>query len=159
MLMGERESIDLGQTLVAGAAGLAASRVKPGPSEWSKGPGPRGLEMEFGPPGHKLPKGFKVFDYFDPETGMATSQKSLDLARGYRNPAGIVTTGKKAINTIIDFEDYTKSGVTLTADQITMRRLDITIPKNAATEAQRVALRQVRAYGLDNNVVVRIIER
>jgi filamentous hemagglutinin len=116
------------------------------------------LSLEFGPPGHRLPKGFKTFDYFDPETGMATSQKSMDLARHYAKADNITRTGRRAINDIIDFEGYARSGVRLTPDQIRIRRLDITIPRGVATEAQQEALRQVRAYGLDNNVMVRIVE-
>ena len=148
--------------LDAASTGISAKAIiaAKGPSPpWSKGPGPRGLDLETGPVGHRLPKGFKTFDYFDPETGTATSQKSIDILQNYKDPKGIVSTGKKAINSILDFEDYSKAGVELTAENIRVRRLDVFIPKGAATETHRQALGQIRAYGLDNGVVVRIIER
>jgi hypothetical protein len=68
-------------------------------------------------------------------------------------------TGERAIEAIVNFEDATKRGFRLTAEQIKIRRLDLIIPKNVATEVQKDALRQVRMLGIDNGVSVRIIER
>ncbi len=124
---------------------------------WRKGVS-RGVDLEFGPPGDKLPSDFGTFDYFNTETGMATSQKSLDLARSYANPRDILNTGRKAINDIIDFDGYSLKGYDLLPEQIASRRLDIIIPRGVATEVQKAALGQVRAYGLDNGIIVRIIE-
>lgn len=53
---------------------------------------------------------------------------------------------------------YRHTTVRLRPKDIAGRRLDIVIPRGVATDAQKAALAQVRVYGLDNGVMVRIIE-
>jgi hypothetical protein len=142
----------------------AVSLLKPQPEgAWLLGDKARGLNFEERLGGN-LPPNFKTYDrlepdvWYDPQAGRATSIKSMNLFDRYRDPADLLSTGKGYVNKVIDFEEYTRAGVRLDSEMVKSRRLDIVIPKGVATPDQIDALRQIRAYGLDNDVMVRIIE-
>jgi hypothetical protein len=121
------------------------------------GPGMRGFFME-ARRGPLLPAGFRTFDKFNFEEGIATSIKSLDIwAKTYSDPKAIIRQCKNYIDAIRNYKSTTRGEITIIPQQIRERRLDVIIPPYS-TPRQRDAFTEVIAYGRESNVIVSFIE-
>jgi len=117
------------------------------------GPAPRGEAIESAW-GQNLHQNFKTFDRYD--SGIATSIKSYDLnLPSFGKENGIWLRGKRDINAVINFDEYTLSGRTIgnSLSPINERRLRIAIPRNP-THAQQAEFNRLQQYGADNDVLV-----
>lgn len=109
------------------------------------------------PKGTRLPKNFKVYDFYDEKTGLATSVKTLDTrtASKIKNPKQLYISMKGNIDDTVGFTKETKAGVTVTADMISKREVRIAIPKTT-TPDQWEQINRAITYGAEKNVSVKI---
>ena len=136
--------------------------------EWGKGIMGQGMPWENYlatkmPEGSRLPPNFKTFDFFDPNTGLAVSAKTLDTTTAARinNPQQIYQSIKGNIDSIINFEGaYTLSGTTVSASKISSRELQLAVP-SSVNGAQWAQIERAINYGKDNgiNVVVTRVKK
>ncbi|XAV88534.1 MAG: hypothetical protein AAHH96_00085 [Candidatus Symbiodolus clandestinus] len=106
----------------------------------------------------RLPAGFKVYDFYDETTKVATSAKSLDTATAAKiaNPKQIYHTMKRdMIDPIIDFREHTLCKRTVKAAEILHRELQLAIPKNT-TPAQWVQINRGIDYAQLNGIYIEI---
>lgn len=151
------------------AAGLSSSSIKVVGSEagvvWGKGNALQGppfenyiattLSSE-----SRLPPTFKTFDFFDSETGVATSVKTLDtmtLAK-LAKPETIFSSLKKDIDAAAGFDQVTTlKGYTLDPANISRRELQLGIPANtSATQWGQIdkAIQYAKQQGVTIKVTV-----
>ncbi len=81
----------------------------------------------------RLPAGFKVYDFYDKTTGVATSAKSLETTTAAKlaNPKQIYYTMKsKMIDPIIDFQQDFRLEIGVRDIDIVRRELQLAIPHN-----------------------------
>ncbi|WP_255556772.1 hypothetical protein [Sodalis sp. dw_96] len=111
------------------------------------------------PAGSRLPQNYKTFDYFDIDTGVAVSVKTIDTTTSSKiaNPKQIYTSLKGNIDATISFDGYSLSGTTIKPGQITAREVIVAIPE-ATTKAQWEHINQAIKYGEDNGVTLKIIK-
>jgi filamentous hemagglutinin len=111
------------------------------------------------PPEARLPKNFERLDFFDFETGVATSAKTLDTLTDAKlaKPSQIYTSLKGNIDKIADFETTTLSGVTVRVEQISQRVLAVAVPAGT-TPAQWDQIAKAIQYGQSRGVVIKITE-
>jgi hypothetical protein len=145
----------------AGSAGEATMRillgalVLRGRGVWDLGPGQRGVSIEKRL-GQNLPQNYPVLDKF--KDGVATSIKSLDLAaESYQDAKTLEQVGRDYVNKIADFKGRKWAGAEVKSKDIQSRVLEIAVPPGA-TAAQRKALQEIIDHGIENNVLVKIIE-
>ncbi|NDV88246.1 hypothetical protein GTW51_16220 [Aurantimonas aggregata] len=106
-------------------------------------------------------RNFKTFDFYDENTGLATSAKTLDTdALGYRrSPKNVFYSLKHYINQVRWFRKYDVGEYHITLDMIDRRRIELAISANSTSE-QIAEINRARAYaeslGVEFNV--RIIE-
>ncbi|WP_214073231.1 RHS repeat-associated core domain-containing protein [Mucilaginibacter sp. dw_454] len=138
-----------GETAGAGVSAEARSYSIFEQSQFS-----RGLDIE-GALGGNLPKNFPVIDRF--ANGVATSIKSIDLtAQTYQNASNLMSRLKGYVNSVAKFEGNNFGGFRINASEITSRELNIAIQDGKATTEQLNVLEQVRQYGAQNGVNVKI---
>ncbi|MGN6394399.1 MAG: RHS repeat-associated core domain-containing protein [Mucilaginibacter sp.] len=119
-------------------------------SVWALGASERGFAIE-AQLGGNLPYGFPVIDKF--ENGVATSIKSIDVtAESYMKGNGLFNTLKGYVNKLGAFQGGTRGGVSIDADDITSKVLDVAIQPGKATTAQWEQLSNAMKYAKDNNV-------
>lgn len=104
----------------------------------------------------RLPPNFKTFDFFDNETGVATSAKTLDTTTPAKlaDPTTVYQSLKGNIDAAVDFKHYELSGKVLDASQITARELQVAVPEQT-TAAQWAQINRAIDYG--NSVGVRVV--
>ncbi|WP_232832522.1 hypothetical protein [Photorhabdus sp. CRCIA-P01] len=109
------------------------------------------------PKDSRLPKNFRVYDFYDEKTGLATSVKTLDTrtASRIKNPKQLYTSMKENIDKTVGFTKETKAGVTVTADMISKREVRIAIPKTTIPD-QWEQINRAITYGAEKNVSVKI---
>ena len=107
----------------------------------------------------RLPRNFKVFDYYNATTGTAISAKTLDTQTTARlsKPEQLYSTMKGYIDKTANFERHSLSGMTLRADMIKQREIHLAIPAQTNKE-QRLQLQRVVEYGKNRNITVKITE-
>jgi hypothetical protein len=107
----------------------------------------------------RLPPNFKTFDFFDRETGVASSAKTLDTTTAAKvaNPSQVYTSLKSNVDAVADFERASLSTKTVSADQISQRVLEVAVPANT-TSAQWDQIAKAIQYGQSRGVVVKITE-
>ena len=107
----------------------------------------------------RLPRNFKVFDYYNATTGTAISAKTLDTQTTARlsKPEQLYSTMKGYIDKTANFKSYELSGVPLRADMIKQREIHLAIPAQTNKE-QRLQLQRVVEYGKNRNITVKITE-
>jgi hypothetical protein len=139
-----------------GAMSLRSARGLRGTSPWRLGPTRRGLAIEE-MLGGNLPANFETIDRFS--GGVAASIKSIDVTtRGYQNVRSLMGTVRGYIDDLASFQGASLSGVTVRAEDIAARQLDLAIPRGRATEVQRAALELMGEYAEANNVSLRVVE-
>ena len=132
--------------------------------KWGKGSEGQGMPWEdyVGkglPIDARLPRNFKVFDYYNATTGTAISAKTLDTQTTARlsKPEQLYSTMKGYIDKTANFKSYELSGVPLRADMIKQREIHLAIPAQTNKE-QRLQLQRVVEYGENLNIKVKITE-
>jgi len=100
---------------------------------------------------------FKVFHFFDPATGVATSAKTLDAltAAKIKDPASIYNSIKQNIDATLDFTSATLSEVTVNKRDIVARELKIAVPAGT-TAAQWDQIFSAILYGQSKGVKVTV---
>ncbi len=95
--------------------------------------------------------GFPVIDKFG--NGVATSIKSIDItAESFMKGNGLFKTLKGYVNKLGAFQGGTRGGVSIDADDITSKVLDVAIQPGKVTTAQWEQLNNALKYAKDNNV-------
>lgn len=129
---------------------------------WGKGIEGQGMPWEDHlatqmPATSRLPPNFKVFDFFDPATGVATSAKTLDTltAAKINDPTSVYSSIKQNIDATLNFAGAELSGVPLSADAIVARELQIAVPAGT-TPAQWEQIYSAVLYGKSNGVKVTV---
>jgi filamentous hemagglutinin len=113
--------------------------------------------------GANLGGNFPYIDDFDPETGTATSLKTLDLtADSYQDPAQINGTVDKYIDHLLEFEDTTwhQDGVeqVVLKDDIQNYEMVLGVPAGQGTPEQIEALQQLQESAAERGVTLNIME-
>lgn len=110
------------------------------------------------PTASRLPAGFKTFDFFDDISGTAISAKTIDTSTPAKlaKPQQIYGSLKANIDAASRFESYTLKGVSLSADDIAVRQLQVAIP-HTATAAQLQQIQRAVQYGQSNGVQVIVL--
>ncbi|XAV89212.1 MAG: hypothetical protein AAHH96_00050 [Candidatus Symbiodolus clandestinus] len=106
----------------------------------------------------RLPAGFKVYDFYDKTTGVATSAKSLDTTTAAKiaNPKQIYHTMKRdMIDPIIDFQQDFRMRTRVMDVDIVRRELQLAIPQNT-TLAQWAQINRGIDYAQLNGIHVEI---
>uniref|UniRef100_UPI001B80C585 endonuclease toxin domain-containing protein n=1 Tax=Andreprevotia chitinilytica TaxID=396808 RepID=UPI001B80C585 len=111
------------------------------------------------PAGSRLPPNFKTFDFFDQETGIATSAKTLDTTTPAKiaNPSQVYSSLKGNIDAVVKFKDATLAGRELSEADIAVRELQVAVPKGT-TAAQWEQINKAIQYGQSKKVIVKITE-
>ncbi len=158
------------KSALSGEAALTSKTALPGPSKqagnlkipWGEGIGRQGYTWEEylaskRPPSSRLPANFKTFDFFDEETGLATSGKTLNTRTPAKinDPKQIYFSLKSNIDAAAGFSGYQLGNTRLTPDMISSREVQIAIPADT-TAAQWKEIQRAVQYGkgLGVNVVV-----
>ncbi|WP_241094269.1 hemagglutinin repeat-containing protein [Xanthomonas bonasiae] len=130
--------------------------------EWGRGIQGQGMPWEDYlvaqlPTDSRLPANFKTFDFFDENTGVAISAKTLDTTTVARiaNPVQVYSSLKGNVDAAAGFTGYTLKGVTVSSGQITDRVLEVAVPK-ATTSAQWDQINRAVEYGKSKGVTVKI---
>ena len=130
---------------------------------WGKGINLQGMPFEdyvatVSSPASRLPPGFKSLDFFDRETGVATSVKTLDTSTPAKlgRPADVYSSLKNNIDTLAKFEGSQKAGVSVKSSEISSRVLQVGIPSDA-TSLQMYQVQRAIEYGKTIGVTVKII--
>jgi filamentous hemagglutinin len=132
---------------------------------WKLGPGNRGFKLEdiyadnFSSAGDKLPPGFKTFDFYNKETGAATSLKSVDLtSKTYQDANRLSKRLSGFVNSAAHFTNYTRSGYLLDSSRIASRSVVVVIPAAQVSMDQVDALYNAYEYGVSKGVSVQFLE-
>jgi hypothetical protein len=151
---------------IAAAAlqGLLTLRLPKIPIQWGKGAQKQGAPFEDyleknAPPGtQRTPKNFDTFDFFNPETGVATSAKTLDTQTASRlsKPEQLYSKVKEYVDKANNFTEKSKGGLTLTSDMITSREVVVAVPPGTTALQWRQILRGIQ-YGEQQNVRVSVM--
>jgi hypothetical protein len=115
---------------------------EPPATAWQLGWGARGIEAERWRLGgqRSLPFNTPTIDHFT-EDGTTISIKSIDLnAPWYRDPINLSGRINRYVNKLASFDGLDWGRTTIRPDEITGRVLDIVVPKNSGTAAQRDAI-------------------
>jgi filamentous hemagglutinin len=158
-------------TVVKAGPGYTAADVLPGvPTvdqaaiglQWGKGIQGQGMPWEAYlagqlPAGSQLPPNFNTFDFFDAETGVATSAKTLNTTTTAKvaNPSQVYNSLKGNIDAAANFEKAALSGQQLTSSMITAREISVAVP-SGTTPAQWDQISKAIQYGQGKGVAVKI---
>ena len=131
---------------------------------WGQGIGKQGYAWEDYlatklPEDVRLPYGTKTFDFFDAETGVATSAKTLDTltATKIENPKQVYYSLKGNIDAAAGFTEAALPGTKniLEAKNILTRKLEVAVPQNT-TAAQWEQINRSVEYAKAKGVVVNV---
>ncbi|KHO14397.1 adhesin HecA family 20-residue repeat protein [Acinetobacter baumannii] len=82
---------------------------------------------------NSIKSNFKAFDHWDPATGLATSDKTLNTAaKTYQDPKKITSQINKYVDQMANFTRDTKGPFRLTDDMITSKEMQLAIPANTS---------------------------
>lgn len=130
--------------------------------EWGKGIKGQGMPYEDYvasqlPAETRLPPNFKTIDFFDRDTGVATSVKTLDTTTAAKvaSPSQVYSSLKGNVDAVANFSGASLSGVEVKATDITARELNVAIPANT-TSAQWTEINRAIQYGQSKGVTVKI---
>jgi len=113
--------------------------AEPPATEWERGPAQRGIDLELWRLGgtRKYPSNTPTIDHFS-EEGVAISIKSIDLnSPWYRDPVNLSRRINYYVNKLVNFDGLYWGRIEIRSDEIRGKVLDIIIPKNNGTAAQR----------------------
>ncbi|GFM38030.1 hypothetical protein DSM19430T_27140 [Desulfovibrio psychrotolerans] len=154
----------LGEVAVVSAGKASATVVDLAETgiQWGKGIQGQGMPFEnyiasLLPAETRLPANFKTFDFFDVETGLATSVKTLDTATAAKiaNPSQVYYSLKSNVDAAANFSYARMLEAEVKAAQIVARELKVAIPDNT-TPAQWMEINKAIQYGQSKGVTVMI---
>jgi filamentous hemagglutinin len=108
--------------------------------------------------GTRLPANFKTFDFFDAETGLATSVKTLDTTTAAKviDPGQVYSSIKGNVDSVVNFSGAPSlSGRTVDAAKITTREVQLAVPAGT-NSAQWAQINKAIQYGQSQGVAVRV---
>lgn len=107
--------------------------------------------------GRRTAPTFKTFDFFDDETRIATSAKTLGTgAPTYRDrPGRIHGQLRRYLDQIATFDRDIKEDLDLTAEMIARRRLELAVPATA-DQGQRLQIQRKVAYAESLGIEMRV---
>jgi filamentous hemagglutinin len=112
--------------------------------------------------GTRLPPGFKTLDYFDVETGLATSVKTLDTLTPAKltDPRQVYSSIQGNIDDLVNFEKANIGIKFVDYSKITSRELQLAIPAST-NPAQWSQIMRAIEYGRSQNVqiIITVIKR
>jgi len=106
----------------------------------------------------RLPTNFKTFDFYDVETGVATSVKTLDTTTAAKlsDPSQVYSSLKGNVDAVANYDKtYSLSGVTVDPTNITSRVVDVAVP-SATTSAQWMQIQKAIDYASSQGVTLKI---
>jgi filamentous hemagglutinin len=106
----------------------------------------------------RLPPNFKTFDFYDVETKVATSAKTLDTTTAAKvaNPSQVYYSLKGNVDAVAKFDQpVTLSGATVDPTKILQRVVQVAIP-TGTTPAQWDQIVKAIQYGQSRNVIIKI---
>ena len=129
---------------------------------WGQGIGKQGAAWEDSlaiqlPAESRLPTNFKTFDFFDRETGLATSAKTLDTTTAAKiaNPSQVYYSLKTNVDAAARFTTSELSGAKILENQIITREVQVAIPAQT-TSAQWEQINKAIAYAQTKGVVLKV---
>jgi filamentous hemagglutinin len=162
-LLGASE--DLAATRLIASTKNAAGTADQGATgiQWGKGIDGQGLPWEDYlagklPADVRLPPNFKTFDFYDVETKVATSAKTLDTTTSAKvaNPDQVYYSLKSNVDAVANFEGIERlSGKIVNSGKITQRVVEVAILKGT-TPLQWDQIAKAIQYGQDRGVIVKI---
>jgi hypothetical protein len=128
------------------------------PSEvWKYGWAKRGREIHDALSDGSLDPNFPTIDMFSP-SGVATSIKSIDLnAAVYQNDASLRYRLNNYFDKVSEFDGADFAGRRVDGDQITDRLLQLVVPKDSTTDAQRTIIESTQARAKMLNKPVELV--
>lgn len=114
-----------------GASGGVENEEKIEESVWDQSPVNRGKAIQEQEKVRNLPNQFPTYSAYDPATGKATAEYSMDIRdSSYQEVSKIKSALKKKCEKVENFKETTYDGVTLKAEDIRSRELIIYIPSS-----------------------------
>ncbi|HEV2674363.1 MAG TPA: hypothetical protein VGV37_07460 [Aliidongia sp.] len=148
-----------GPTTVPEAIPPGAGKVRPiyDPKFWDEHTAvERGLLLH-GARSSRLASNFPVID--NELDGLVTSTKTIDLrVSGYQSESGLRSLLNQYIRKLANFNGKTWGGVTITAQQIKSRELDLIIPRGVITKIQRDVILAAKERALSRGVRLRVTQ-
>ena len=111
------------------------------------------------PVGTRLPPNTKTFDFFDRDTGIATSAKTLDTTTVAKitDPTQVYYSLKTNVDATVNFTGANVSGgAPITSSMINGRVVQVAIPEGT-TAAQWAQINKAIEYANSNNVTLKIV--
>lgn len=133
-------------------------------SVWDQPPVKRGGAIQAQEKVRNLPERFSTFSAYDPATGKATAECSIDIRdASYQEISGIKGKLRRECGKINNFKDTTYDGVTLKREDIRSRELILYIPSSKnGREVDRTiydqAVREVQSQYPDIRIVTKEID-
>ncbi|SFJ81538.1 hemagglutinin repeat-containing protein, partial [Methylobacterium brachiatum] len=105
----------------------------------------------------RLPPGFRTIDFFDENTGLATSAKTLNTMTQDRidEPAKLYYSLKSNIDDFASYTTYTLTNKTVKSTDILSRDLQVAVPAGT-TEAQWAQIQRASNYASSQGINLRI---
>jgi RHS repeat-associated protein len=114
--------------------------------------------------GGNLPPNFSVFDKWDPDTGTATSIKTIDWRyKSYAKPGAILSMGKGYVNDLVNFWAGTNTAqsqdksIRITTDDVDTTVMNLAFPADGVTNDQLQAYQRIATYGYYKGITVNLI--
>ncbi|MDU4961614.1 MAG: hypothetical protein E6X17_13260 [Sporomusaceae bacterium] len=124
-------------------------------SPWNQGPTTRGNIIDDAL-GNNLGRTFPTVDKL--ENGVLTSTKSVDLAaKTYQTEAGLYNRLKTDIDSLKNFTEARRNGVTVTPEKYQSKVFELALPETIMSTEQLSALSKAIQYAEKNNIGVRIV--
>ena len=131
--------------------------------QWGGGIQSQGLPFEdylatSMPANARLPQNFKTFDFFDEQTGVATSAKTLDTTTAAKvaDPSQVYSSLKGNVDAAANYNTaYTLSDITVKPANITSRVVEVAVPVGTTSE-QWAQIQKAIDYAASKNVTLKI---
>nr|WP_284077811.1 VENN motif pre-toxin domain-containing protein [Acinetobacter nosocomialis] len=105
---------------------------------------------------NSIKSNFKAFDHFDPATGLATSDKTLNTAaKTYQDPKKITSQINKYIDQMDNFTGDNKGRFELTNDKIKSKEMQLAIPVNTS-KSQLDAIQKSIDYANTKGITIKV---
>ncbi|QNW95819.1 hemagglutinin repeat-containing protein [Acinetobacter seifertii] len=105
---------------------------------------------------NSIKSNFKAFDHFDPATGLATSDKTLNTAaKTYQDPKKITSQINKYVDQMDNFTGDNKGRFELTSDKIKSKEMQLAIPVNTS-KSQLDAIQKSIDYANTKGITIKV---
>ena len=106
-----------------------------------------------------IKKNFAAYDHFDPKTGHAISDKTMDTigSKTYQNPSKITYQLNQYVDQMNKFTSDGKGNFRLRNDQIKSKEMMLAIPYNTS-KIQMAAIKRSIDYAKTKNINITVIK-